>query len=66
MEKERVSNYDPNKNNYQRQHDPEKKAQKPKKQIMKESVRAAGGLDDEWRRSKKPKKQQNNQPRRCV
>ena len=63
MEKERVSNYDPNKNNYQRQHDPEKKAQKPKKQIMKESVRAAGGLDDEWRRSKKPKKQQNNQPR---
>ncbi|MGI5883350.1 MAG: translation initiation factor IF-2 [Candidatus Spyradocola sp.] len=63
MEKERVSNYDPNKNNYQRQHDPEKKAQKPKKQIMKETVRAAGGLDDEWRRSKKPKKQQNNQPR---
>ena len=63
MEKERVSNYDPNKNNYQRQHDPEKKAQKPKKQIMKESVRAAGGLDDEWRRSKKPKKQQNSQPR---
>jgi len=58
MEKERVSNYDPNKNNYNRQHDPEKKAQKPKKQIMKENVRAAGGLDDEWRRSKKPKKNQ--------
>ncbi len=58
MEKERVSNYDPNKNNYNRQHDPEKKAQKPKKQIMKENVRAAGGLDDEWRRSKKPKKSQ--------
>ena len=63
MEKERVSNYDPNKNNYQRQHDPEKKAQKPKKQIMKENVRAAGGLDDEWRRSKKPKKGQQTQPR---
>ncbi len=63
MEKERVSNYDPNKNNYQRQHDPEKKAQKPKKQIMKENVRAAGGLDDEWRRSRKPKKGQQFAPR---
>ena len=59
MEKERASNYDPNKSQYQRQHDPEKKTQKPKKQIMKENVRAQGGLDDEWRRSKKPKKQQN-------
>ena len=63
MEKERVSNYDPNKNNYNRQHDPEKKAQKPKKQIMKENVRAAGGLDDEWRRSKKPKKNQQAAPK---
>ena len=63
MEKERVSNYDPNKNNYNRQHDPEKKAPKQKKQIMKETVRAAGGLDDEWRRSKKPKKSQAAQAR---
>ncbi len=58
MEKDRASNYDPNKSQYQRQHDPEKKAQKPKKQIMKENVRAQGGLDDEWRKNKKPKKQQ--------
>ena len=36
MEKERVSNYDPNKKNYVRQHDPERVA-KTRKQLAKES-----------------------------
>lgn len=59
IEKERVSNYDPNKQNYQRQHDPEKKVPKQKKAILKESFAAKGGLDDDWRGSKKrPRKDQ--------
>jgi len=62
VEKERVSNYDPNKQNYQRQHDPEKKQPKQKKAIMKETFAASGGLDDDWRGSKKrPRKGQQQQ-----
>ncbi len=43
MEKERVSNYDPNKKQYLRQHDPEHVA-KNRKQLVKESF---NGFDDE-------------------
>jgi translation initiation factor IF-2 len=53
VEKERVSNYDPNKQNYQRQYDPERKQPKQKKAVMKETFAAAGGLDDEWRGGKR-------------
>ncbi len=61
VEKERVSNYDPNKKNYVRQHDPERVA-KNRKQLARETF--TGGLDDEvmrgGRRSriKKPSAQQ--------
>ncbi len=62
VEKERVSNYDPNKQNYQRQHDPEKKVPKQKKAILKETFAAQGGLDDDWRGSKRrPRKGQQQQ-----
>jgi len=44
MEKERVSNYDPNKKNYVRQHDPERVA-KNRKQLARENYN--GGMDDE-------------------
>ena len=43
VEKERVSNYDPNKKQYIRQHDPEHVA-KNRKQLVKESF---NGFDDE-------------------
>jgi len=43
-EKERVSNYDPNKKNYIRQHDPERVA-KNRKQLARESFMA--GMDDD-------------------
>ena len=43
MEKERVSNYDPNKKNYVRQHDPERVA-KSRKQMAKENF---SGYDDD-------------------
>ena len=46
VEKERVSNYDPNKKQYQRQHDPERVA-KSRKQLAKESAAYNGGMDDE-------------------
>ena len=46
VEKERVSNYDPNKKQYQRQHDPERVA-KSRKQLAKENANFNGGVDDE-------------------
>ena len=46
VEKERVSNYDPNKKQYQRQHDPERVA-KSRKQLAKENANYNGGMDDE-------------------
>ena len=54
MEKERVSNYDPNKKNYVRQHDPEHVA-KNKKQLQKESLSSSGynGYDDDQERGAK-------------
>ncbi|MBE5780008.1 MAG: translation initiation factor IF-2 [Clostridiales bacterium] len=64
VEKERVSNYDPNKKNYLRQHDPERVA-KNRKQLAKESY---NGYDDEVVRggrrahSKKPSAQQMMAP----
>jgi translation initiation factor IF-2 len=58
IEKERVSNYDPNKKNYVRQHDPEHIV-KNKKQMVKESFT---GYDDDVvrsrKRAKKPSAQQ--------
>ena len=60
VEKERVSNYDPNKKNYVRQHDPERVA-KNRKQLARESF---NGYDDDVvrggrrARSKKPSAQQ--------
>ena len=62
MEKERVSNYDPNKKNYVRQHDPERVA-KNRKQLARDNYH--GGMDDEVirggrraRATKKPSAQQ--------
>ncbi|MBR3763119.1 MAG: translation initiation factor IF-2 N-terminal domain-containing protein, partial [Clostridia bacterium] len=62
VEKERVSNYDPNKKNYVRQHDPERVA-KNRKQLARES--GFSGYDDEVirggrraRATKKPSAQQ--------
>ena len=64
MEKERVSNYDPNKKNYVRQHDPERIARN-RKQLARESF--SGGFDDDVvrggrRRMKKPSAQQMMAP----
>ena len=64
MEKERVSNYDPNKKNYVRQHDPERVA-KNRKQLARESF---NGMDDDVvrggrrARAKKPSVQQMMEP----
>ncbi|MBQ8535797.1 MAG: translation initiation factor IF-2, partial [Clostridia bacterium] len=63
IEKERVSNYDPNKKNYVRQHDPERVA-KSRKQLAKESF---NGYDDDVVRGgrkarKKPSVQQMMAP----
>ena len=64
VEKERVSNYDPNKKQYIRQHDPEHVA-KNRKQLVKESF---NGYDDETvrggkrARAKKPSAQQMMAP----
>ena len=64
MEKERVSNYDPNKKQYQRQHDPEHVA-KNRKQLQRESF---NGLDDDMvrggkrSRARKPSVQQTMVP----
>ena len=63
VEKERVSNYDPNKKNYVRQHDPEH-ISKNRKQMVRESFT---GYDDDVvrngrRRSKKPSAQQMMAP----
>ncbi len=61
MEKERVSNYDPNKKNYIRQHDPEH-VSKNRKQLEREHF---NGFDDDTVRGGKKarsKKQQAQQP----
>ena len=57
VEKERVSNYDPNKKQYVRQNDPERA--KTKKQIIKEAGPKPFG-DDEFVRNKRRKKAQMN------
>ena len=56
VEKERVSNYDPNKKNYVRTNDPERVA-KNRKQLAKDNMNG-GGYDDEFQRGKKSKKKQ--------
>ncbi|MBQ3864976.1 MAG: translation initiation factor IF-2 [Clostridia bacterium] len=63
VEKERVSNYDPNKNNYQRNYDPEKRAPRSKKNVMRGAVDT--GLDEEEYGSRKRggKKVQRVQPK---
>lgn len=64
LEKERVSNYDPNKKNYVRQHDPERVARN-RKQMARESF---NGMDDDVvrggrrARAKKPSAQQMMAP----
>ena len=58
VEKERVSNYDPNKKQYIRQHDPEHVA-KNRKQLQKESFT---GYDDETVRGGKRARAQKKQP----
>ncbi len=67
MEKERVSNYDPNKKNYVRQHDPEH-VSKGRKQQARGNSSQFNGYDDEpirggkRARSKKPSAQQMMAP----
>ena len=64
VEKERVSNYDPNKKQYIRQHDPERVA-KSRKQLAKENANYNGGMDDEvvrgGKRARAGKKQMSAQ-----
>ena len=56
MEKERVSNYDPNKKQYVRQVDPERNANKNSRR--RDNVQMnMNGYDDEFVRGKKKKKQ---------
>jgi translation initiation factor IF-2 len=57
VEKERVSNYDPNKKNYVRQNDPER----IKANARRQARGSAGGLDDEFVRGKRKKKAQAGQ-----
>ena len=52
MEKERVSNYDPNRKNYVRQHDPER-VNRNKKQLAKERFSGYGGYEDGSQRGRK-------------
>ena len=61
IEKERVSNYDPNKKQYIRQHDPERVA-KSRKQLAKESANMNGGMDDEVVRGGKRARAGKKQP----
>ncbi|HIS03229.1 MAG TPA: translation initiation factor IF-2 [Candidatus Pullichristensenella avicola] len=58
VEKERVSNYDPNKKQYVRQNDPERATRNRRR-----DVNISGGLDDEIVRGKRKKKQQAAAPR---
>ena len=66
MEKERVSNYDPNKKNYVRQHDPEHQPRNRKQQASRNN--SFNGYDDEpirggkRARAKKPRAQQMMAP----
>ena len=60
MEKERVSNYDPNKKNYIRQHDPERAA-KTKKQLSREQSNFNGYDDEFFRGGKRGKKRPSAQ-----
>ncbi len=55
VEKERVSNYDPNKKQYIRQNDPERNANKGRRQ---KDMGNNTGYDDEFVRGKRKKKQQ--------
>ena len=63
VEKERVSNYDPNKKNYVRQNDPERTV-KNRKQQSSAKGSMAYGMDDEFERGKRGKKKaQIQQPK---
>ncbi|MBQ9952641.1 MAG: translation initiation factor IF-2 [Clostridia bacterium] len=55
VEKERVSNYDPNKKQYVRQNDPERAANKNNNR-RKDNSMMSGGYDDDFVRGKKVKK----------
>ncbi|MBR0463973.1 MAG: translation initiation factor IF-2 [Clostridia bacterium] len=56
VEKERVSNYDPNKKNYVRQNDPERVVKNKKQQQNSRNMNY--GMDDEFERGKRSKKKQ--------
>ena len=58
VEKERVRNYDPNKKQYVRQNDPERASRNRRREIN-----IGGGMDDEFVRGKRKKKQQAAAPR---
>ena len=57
MEKERVSNYDPNKKQYVRQNDPERNANRSNRRRDNGVNMSINGYDDEFVRGKKKKKQ---------
>ena len=59
VEKERVSNYDPNKKNYVRQNDPERVVKNRKQQQNAKGI--PYGMDDEFERGKRAKKKQQVQ-----
>ncbi len=63
QEKEKVSNYDPNRSTYQRVFDPENKAIKSRRDIMKENIAKSGGLDDEHFKGKKRRGKQMMRPK---
>ena len=63
MEKERVSNYDPNKKNYVRQHDPEH-VTRNKKQASKNNNRFNGYDDEVIRGGKKARSKKVSAPPR--
>ncbi|MBR4235210.1 MAG: translation initiation factor IF-2 [Clostridia bacterium] len=64
VEKERVSNYDPRKNQYVRQNDPERNTAKNKRQATR-SAAPAMNLDDDYERGgkRKRKQAQSSQPK---
>ena len=63
QEKERVSNYDPNRSTYQRSYDPENKATRSRRDILKENMAKSGGLDDDHFKDRKRRGKQQARPR---
>ena len=61
VEKERVSNYDPNKKNYVRQNDPERVVKNRKQQQNAKGI--PYGMDEEFERGKRGKRKQQQAPK---